>query len=258
MISTLRNPKGSKKRIACAEPRLRFDGKADDGTPGWIEGYASVFGNIDLVGDRVMRGAFAKSIERVKAGKVPLMCTHAAYGGDTLEIIGKLVDAREDHYGLWIKAEYSAVQVAQDVRQKVNEGMIQGLSIGYKVVRYEPVNEDGRLIFELKELQLLEVTVTAFPANELAGITAGKTDTNGGHDPLGHAAGLNVEADKSTSQDAAGKASPSASTSQDAALSGMDEILRRNTVRLAKASQGCAYHELEGTAGQAGGHHRRA
>ena len=47
-----------------------FEVKADtdNSNDGIITGYGSVFGNVDLYGDTVAKGAFAKSIAEVKSG----------------------------------------------------------------------------------------------------------------------------------------------------------------------------------------------
>lgn len=162
-------------RITRFNPHAKLHAKVD-GDTGYIEGYAAVFGNVDQQGESIRKGAFAKTIQdRVPAGKCKLMVRHFAHGGDTLEVIGTITEAKEDEFGLWIHAELSGVQIAQDTRQKVTEGHVKGLSVGYNVMDWGFVEMDGKAdIIELRELRLLEVTVTANPANELAAITAAK------------------------------------------------------------------------------------
>jgi len=168
------------KSLISAQPTDELQrAKIDTGTPedgaGWIEGYVAVYNNIDSQGDRIIPGAFAKTIaERVPAGKVVLMAKHFIHGGDSADVIGLVTSAKEDEHGCWIRAEFSAVQNAQDIRTKIREGMLRYLSCGIRVIRYEPVEEDRGLIYDLKEVALDEGTVTAFPANELASIISAK------------------------------------------------------------------------------------
>lgn len=158
--------------LSCRRHEAKADASSDNG---WIEGYASVFDNIDLQGDIVRRGAFAKTAsERVAAGKVKLMAKHYAHGGDTLEVIGLITEAREDEIGLWIHAELDGSEVAQAVRRKVLDGMVNSMSIGYSPLQWANVDFDGRQAVELTEVKLWEVTITATPANELAVITDAK------------------------------------------------------------------------------------
>jgi len=149
-------------------------GGGDDDS-GWIEGYASAFDVVDEQREVVRSGAFAKTImERVGGGKVKLMVRHLAHGGGVLEVIGTITEAKEDFYGLWIHADLSARDLAQEARQLVLEGHIGALSIGYIPVGYGFVEIDGKEIMELTEIKLMEVTVTAAPINDAAVITAAK------------------------------------------------------------------------------------
>ena len=155
-----------------------IDPKAPD-DPGWIEGYLAVFGNVDCQGERIIRGAFAKTIqERIPAGKVYLMTRHIAYGGDTKDAVGIITEAREDDYGLWIHAKLFSTDDAQELRAKINQGMKPGLSVGYRVFQYSMSKEGAaqETVINLEELGLEEGTVTLNPANEKAGVTAAKNN----------------------------------------------------------------------------------
>lgn len=165
--------------LGSPEPKLQAK-KVEPGTPpeedaGWIEGYLSVFNVVDLGADVVRPGAFKKTIqERVSAGKVKLMVKHAMLGGDTAEVIGTITEAKEDDYGLWVHAELSSGLMAQETRRKVAEGHVSGMSMGYRAIEWAFLDEyEGvKDVRELKEVALYEGTITAFPMNEQASITA--------------------------------------------------------------------------------------
>lgn len=155
--------------------RAKVESTDGDG-PGYLEGYLAVFGNVDQGGERILKGAFARSIaDRVATRKVPLMVRHFAYGGDTEDVVGTIVEAREDEFGLWIKAEFANTTKAQQVRQLVVDGHLWGLSVGYVPVRYQEVKEDDRYIVEHLEMKLVEGTITVRPMNESAIITSAKS-----------------------------------------------------------------------------------
>lgn len=157
-------------------PDARLIAKNNDGGNGWIEGYLSVFGNIDQQNETVERGAFAKSIKSVvPAGKVKLMVKHFAHGGDVADCIGTVTQAREDDYGLWIHAELSSVKLAQETRQKILEKHVRGLSVGFYPQQWEHDEVDGVRIVRHTEAILAEGTVTVRPANELCGIESAKS-----------------------------------------------------------------------------------
>lgn len=162
-------------RVTRFNPEAQLFAKVDGDGNGHIEGYAAVFGNVDLQDEVIRKGAFAKTLnDRVPAGKVKLMVRHWAHGGDTLEVIGTVTEAKEDDNGLWIHAELSGLPLAQNTRQLIVEGHVSGLSVGYNVIDFGFTEIDGRSVTELREIRLLEVTVTSHPANESAVITAAK------------------------------------------------------------------------------------
>lgn len=147
----------------------KADTQASDGNT--LIGYASTFGGPpDLGGDIVVKGAFAQTIQqRIPAGRVPLTDGHSY---DAQSIVGIVNDALEDDYGLLVKARFSAAPSAQEVKTKVGEGIITGMSIGYKAmeVDFQRWNGDGEwngeIVRLLKVVRLDEIALTAIPMNE--------------------------------------------------------------------------------------------
>jgi len=106
---------------------------------------------------------------------VKLMTVHLCKGGGTMQVVGTITQAREDDIGLWIHADLSSDATAQEARAKAAEGHVTGLSIGYAIIGKSESNVDGEIVMDLTELKLLEVTLTPFPANELAEVTSAKS-----------------------------------------------------------------------------------
>lgn len=121
-----------------------------------IMGYASTFGNVDLVGDRVVAGAFKDSI----AGRsFPVLWAH-----DVREPIGHTTNLVEDDHGLAFSAVLVATRRGLDTIRLLKSGSISGVSIGYNVIDARPLNG----VRELKRVQLVEISCVVLPANELA------------------------------------------------------------------------------------------
>ena len=146
--------------------------KAAEG--GFIEGHANVFNVVDRQKEVVLPGAFAESVSLFKKGKlaIPLLDNHRVFAG-TDAIVGKVTELREDKIGLYFKARLSETALAQEIRQKLKEGLLDSLSIGYAIAQDE-VRRDGVRL--LKKLHLREISVVIFPANEDAKVTGVKTD----------------------------------------------------------------------------------
>jgi phage head maturation protease len=132
-----------------------------------FEGFSAGIGNRDQGDDIIMPGAFQKSInERVhEGGKVKLLDGHSSFS--TRSVWGKAIDAAEraleenerkqvadmldipvdaaPTHRLWTKFLVSQKQDAQEALQDVAEGILDGLSIGFRTVRTEFVPDEDAL-----------------------------------------------------------------------------------------------------------------
>lgn len=144
--------------------------KGAPGDNGEATAVVSVFGNKDLVGDRVMPGAFEESLAwYAENGKsIPWVWSHQ--WDDPQAYIGKVVQARETAEGLEVKAQFFDTPQAQQVRRLLAEGVVTEFSFAYDVVSQSP-GKDG--VNELRKLHILEVGPTlkgANPATRLVGV----------------------------------------------------------------------------------------
>jgi uncharacterized protein len=130
--------------------------KADAAT-GNIEGYGAIFGNEDTYGDIILRGAFAGTMGK---RKVKMLWQH-----DTAQPIGVWEEMREDDRGLWMRGRIlPGIAKGKEAIELMSSGAIDGLSIGYRTVDAE--YKDGNRI--VKEVDLWEVSIVTFPANEMS------------------------------------------------------------------------------------------
>lgn len=129
-------------------------------------GYASVFGSVDSYGDTVAKGAFKTFLESRMS--VPML-----FGHSPNQPIGKWLRMEEDDKGLYVEGEFTpGNRNAQDIAASVKHGAISGLSIGFMDRDSEALEGGGRL---LKDIDLREVSVVTFPAEQLAQITSVKS-----------------------------------------------------------------------------------
>lgn len=140
---------------------------------GRFEGYAAVFGNLDLNGDVIEPGALTKTLEET-GGELPILYQHNPY-----EVIG-LGKFDQDKKGMPVRGQLNMdVQRARETRSLVQQRAIKGLSIGYRAVKAdrEPNPHGGplRTIRRLKEIRLFEFSPVTFPANPLAGVDSIKS-----------------------------------------------------------------------------------
>lgn len=147
---------------------------------GEFEGYGSVFGVEDSYGDVVVRGAFTASLERWAAkGRLPaLLWQH-----NMSEPIGVYTEMREDETGLYVKGRLliDADPLAKRAHGHMKAGSLSGLSIGYMLDDYEYDKEKG--IWILKAIDLWEISLVTFPANDEARISDVKSLLERGETP---------------------------------------------------------------------------
>lgn len=131
--------------------RVSFTG---DGT---VEGYASLFGEVDSARDMVMPGAFTQTLRTRGLRRIPMLFQH-----DPSEPVGIWLELVEDFRGLKARGRLIPdVQRGRELKALVEQGAIDGLSIGYRTVR-------GRIdpktrIRKLYQVDLWEVSIVTFP-----------------------------------------------------------------------------------------------
>jgi uncharacterized protein len=124
---------------------------------GTFTGYASIFGAVDSYSDIVEKGAFKKSIR--DNGQFPLLWSH-----DVSTPIG-VITPKEDATGLKVMGHLNLdVQRGREIRSLMKQGAIQGLSIGYQVVKSAPDEVDKAPVRKLQEVKLWEISPVVFGA----------------------------------------------------------------------------------------------
>jgi uncharacterized protein len=132
-------------------PRTTIDA---DGT---VEGYASLFGEVDQARDMVMRGAFAATLATRGINRIPMLFQH-----DPAEPIGIWQELREDHRGLFARGRLiPEVARARELLSLLREGAIDGLSIGFRTVKAQ-IDPKTR-IRRLTAVDLWEISIVTFP-----------------------------------------------------------------------------------------------
>ena len=92
----------------------------------FVEGYAAVFGNIDSYNDRIQKGAFINTINGTNRDRIAFCKDH-----DLRDVIGVIVDLKEDERGLWFRAKVSKTRDGKDVEVLIEDGALKEFSIGF-------------------------------------------------------------------------------------------------------------------------------
>lgn len=150
---------------------VEFKSAGDEEPDGTIIALASVFGTVDLVGDRVIKGAFTKTLRnwRAKGDPIPIILDHQ--WGDVHSHIGcaNPNDVKQTPAGLVGKGilDINDNPVARQVHRLLKRRSLKAFSFGYRVLD-EELDEEG--VNNLLELDLVEFGPTlkgAHPDAEL-------------------------------------------------------------------------------------------
>ncbi|WP_429179239.1 HK97 family phage prohead protease [Aeromonas salmonicida] len=135
-----------------------------DESQGTFTCYGSIFDEVDLASEVVVKGAFVESLERHKEiGTMPIFL----WNHEDDEILGKWISAEEDEKGLKLTGQFNLnTDEGRRRYEELKHGDLNGFSIGYYYGEDDYTIEDG--ITYLNKLSLSEVSLVPFPCNELA------------------------------------------------------------------------------------------
>jgi HK97 family phage prohead protease len=135
---------------------------------GSIEGYASLFGEIDQARDMVMPGAFRETLKQRGLRKIPMLFQH-----DPSEPVGVWLELVEDWRGLIARGRLIPdVLRARELLSLLKAGAVDGLSIGYRTVRGQ-IDPKTR-VRRLYQVDLWEISIVTFPLLNGARVSAVK------------------------------------------------------------------------------------
>lgn len=170
---TVETGKGLRKSTSAK----KFKASEDDRI---VKGYATT-PHVDWVKDSVTMEAIKKAKSHLlRKGTNTVFVNH-----DQDRPIGKVVDAIVDKVGLFITVLVSKAKDVEDYWTKIKEGIIGSFSIRFmaKVIELVRDNDGGIKRWEIKEMEILEVSFAPLPMNRTANITSvvGKSMKDLGH-----------------------------------------------------------------------------
>lgn len=149
---------------------------------GEFSAYGSVFDVKDSYGDIVVRGAFERSLAawKEKARFPAMLWQHKAD-----EPIGAYTRMEEDDRGLYVEGKLlvNADPLAKRAHAHMMAGSISGLSIGYSLSDDGWTWDKDKRAYILKEINLWEVSLVTFPANDAARVQTVKSALAAGELP---------------------------------------------------------------------------
>ncbi len=165
---TLAQPRRADDSARANEYKRATTTPADVSSAGVFEGYASMFGAVDLGGDVVERGAFRDTLDKRGAAGVKMLWQH-----DQSEPIGTWLSVTEDSRGLRVRGKLDlAVARAREALALLKSGALDGLSIGFRTEKSTRHVATGARL--LQKIDLWEISLVTFPMVPRARVTSVK------------------------------------------------------------------------------------
>lgn len=145
--------------------------------PTEFTGYAAVFNNIDLGGDKIIPGAFMETLEKryPKDGAgIPVYWNHNL--DDPFANVGITVKAFEDGNGLRITAALDTETAwGKQTARLLKDGRVTQMSFSFDVLEGAFVDSDEGSYYELRKLDLFEVSIVPIGMNQATEILSVKS-----------------------------------------------------------------------------------
>lgn len=139
---------------------------------GIIEAFASIFGNVDSYGDRMMPGSFKRTLEawQAKGDPIPVIFSHQ--WDNPMAYLGEVVAAEErtigPKQGLWYRGEVDLARPAvAHTFDLLKRRLVTQQSFAFRAQRVQYVEEDDQTwpIREVYDVDLYELGPTLLGAN---------------------------------------------------------------------------------------------
>lgn len=129
---------------------ISYGFKDIDTKQGIVTGYFAHFGSIDSDGDRILPGAFSKTIK--ENGPDGTQLIKHLLDHDKTKAIGKLQVLKEDSTGLYYESKAGRHTLGQDFLMMAEDGILNQHSFGYRVIKNAKKSDAN----ELSELAMFE------------------------------------------------------------------------------------------------------
>ncbi len=151
--------------------------KATDDDAGQFTALVSAFGNVDRVGDKILPGAFSKTLAAYRAADKPIPVVLSHQHNDVMAHIGAADPAlvAETEKGLMVTGQLDVDEnpVARQTYKLLKERRLTGFSFAYSVPEGGQKQRKGHN--EISEVELFEVGPTLVGANPEAQLQAVKS-----------------------------------------------------------------------------------
>ncbi|WBV43522.1 hypothetical protein [Pseudoroseomonas cervicalis] len=125
---------------------------------------------LGLITEELEMSPKAVRMAALRSGRAPVLNTHRR--GDARDLLGRVVAARLEAGRGYATLQFSAAADVEPVWQRVADGALRAVSVGYRVHRYEPVPDPaiGQTVHRAVDWEPFEISVVPVPIDPAAAV----------------------------------------------------------------------------------------
>lgn len=138
----------------------------------YVTGYVAT-SEVDLYNDIITPNAMKSMLKQITEKTITLDYEHEAFRDDnTILPVGKIVEAKVDDRGLWVKAQLNSHSPKyKALWGSIKDGFLDSFSVAFKPLRTVEKSMGETTVRLIDDLKLLNVALTSTPVNEGAKMT---------------------------------------------------------------------------------------
>lgn len=155
---------------------VTFDSSGDLIVSGYVnqtEQLSEVLGTTKKFREKIVRGAFARAIEKAK--EIDFLASH-----DNTKVLSSTrngsLTLKEDETGLFMEARITPTSYGKDTYELIKSGIIKNMSFGFRAIKDSWSRINNEIIRTVEELELFEVSAVKNPAYAQSSLSARSID----------------------------------------------------------------------------------
>ena len=121
--------------------------------------------SLGLITEELEMSPNAVRMEALRSGQAPVLNTHRR--GDARDVLGRVTAARLERGRGYATLQFSAAADVEPVWQRISDGTLRAVSVGYRVHRYEPRPDaaTGETVHRAVDWEPFEISVVPVPVD---------------------------------------------------------------------------------------------
>ncbi|WP_203075789.1 prohead protease/major capsid protein fusion protein [Falsiroseomonas ponticola] len=127
---------------------------------------------LGLITEELEMSTNAVRMDALRSGQAPVLNTHRR--GDARDVLGRVTAARLERGRGYATLQFSAAADVEPVWQRIADGTLRAVSVGYRVHRYEPRPDaaTGETVHRAVDWEPFEISVVPVPVDRDAAVRA--------------------------------------------------------------------------------------